>query len=105
MTRSRTLAAVPVLVATLALVAGCGTPTVSKADVEKKVSAQLEEQVGRAPDDVTCPGDLTGKVGTTMRCTLTDGSDKVGLTVDVTDVDGSKVGFDIKVDDHVQSGS
>ena len=86
-------------VAMLAL-SSCGdsTPTVKQTDVEKEVSTQLEKQVGQAPDDISYPGDLKGKVGTTMRCTLTAGEDKLGVSVKVTSVDGDDVKFDIQVD-------
>jgi hypothetical protein len=90
---------VPV-VALAALAVGCSsTPTVDQSDLEGEVSAQLEQEVGTAPDDVSCPGDLTGEVGETMRCTLTAGEDELGLTVEVTEVDGEDVGFDIQVDE------
>ena len=86
--------------------AGCSsTPTVDRADLEKEVSTQLEKEVGTAPDDVECADDLEGKEGETQRCTLTAGSDKVGLTVTVTGVDGTDVDFDIQVDDTVQDGA
>jgi type IV pilus biogenesis protein CpaD/CtpE len=97
--------ALTVLAAAAFLAAGCSsTPSVSQSKVEDEVSTQLEAQVGQAPDSVDCPGDLTGEVGEEMRCTLTAGTDKVGLTVSVTEVDGSDVSFDIDVDDEVQGG-
>ena len=89
------------------VLAGCsiGTPTVAQEDVEKTVSDQLEAQVGQAPDKITCPGDLEGKVGTEMRCTLEAGGDTLGLTVTVTKVEGKSVSFDIQVDETTQGGS
>ena len=86
---------------TAALLAGCGSTTVSASDVEDQISSQLESQVGQAPDKVDCPGDLEGKVDATMTCVLTAGSDTVDVTVTVTKVDGSDVSFDIKVADPV----
>jgi uncharacterized protein DUF4333 len=73
--------------------------TVDKKDLAKEISAQLEKQVGRAPDSVDCPDDLKGEVGATTRCTLKDGSDTYGVNVNVTKVDGTDVKFDLKVDD------
>ena len=64
-----------------------------------EISNQLKEQVGRAPDKVTCPDDLKGEVGTKEKCELKDGADTYGVTVTVTSVDGTDVKFDIKVDD------
>ena len=45
-----------------------------------------------------CPDDLIGRVGVKMRCMLSAGSDKIGLTVTVTSVEGKNVKFDIDVD-------
>lgn len=96
---SRYLAPLVSLVA-LAALTGCGdsTPTVKQSKVEDEISQQLEAKVGQAPDDISCPGDLKGKVGEKMRCTLTAGSDKLGVTVKVKKVDGKKVDFDFEVD-------
>ncbi|MEZ5095945.1 MAG: DUF4333 domain-containing protein [Nocardioides sp.] len=96
-------ALVSVVLATTTL-AGCtlGTPKLAKENVEKTVSDKLAEVVGKTPDKVTCPGDLVGKVGTTMRCTLTSDGDVIGLTVKVTKVDGTTVKFDIAVDEQIQ---
>ncbi|BCJ36705.1 hypothetical protein Athai_42080 [Actinocatenispora thailandica] len=81
------------------LLAGCGgTSSVSRSEVEKQVSQQLTAQVGRKPDKISCPGSLKAKVGTTMRCTLTDSGKSYGVTVKVTSVDGSNVKFHIQVD-------
>lgn len=88
--------------------AGCTFSTgnsVSKAEVEKQISAQLASSVGQQPKSVTCPGDLKAKVGTTMRCTLvTPQGTNYGLTTTVTSVNGSDAKFSIKVDDHPSSG-
>lgn len=90
-------------VAGATLVTGCSsTPSVSQSQVEDKISTQLEAQVGQKPDSVDCPGDLEGEVGKTMDCTLTAGSDELGVSVKVTKVDGKKVDFDFQVDDQAQ---
>jgi hypothetical protein len=106
-TTTRFARALAALSAVLLLSTGCGdsTPTVDRSDLESEVSDQLEQQVGTAPDDVECPGDLEGEVGRTMRCTLTAGTDEVGLEVKVTEIDGDDVSFDIQVDDEVQKGA
>lgn len=76
-----------------------GAPTVNKADVEKQVSDLLAAQVGERPKSVVCPGQLAGRVGATMRCTLTaNNGQKYGLTVTVTTVQGTTVNFNAKVD-------
>ena len=76
--------------------------SVDKNDLAKEISAQLEKQVGRAPDSVDCPDDLKGEVGATTRCTLDDGGDTYGVDVNVTKVEGTDVKFDLKVDNKPQ---
>lgn len=73
--------------------------SVHKNDLAKEISAQLEKQVGRAPESVDCPEDLKGEVGATTRCTLNDAGETYGVDVNVTKVEGADVKFDLKVDD------
>ena len=95
MRRSSLAALVLVAGATLA---GCST-SASQADVEEQISTQLEGQLGAAPDDVSCPGDLDATKGETMTCTLTADDVEYDVKVEVTDVDGDTVNFDIEVVD------
>lgn len=84
------------------LLAGCEVSTyklIDKSEVEQRVSQQLAETVGQAPDHVTCPEDLKAVVGTTMRCELTAGQYKYGVNIAVDKADGDNMGFHIKVDD------
>ena len=74
--------------------------TVDKDQVSSILSHKLTQQVGRKPDSVTCPDNLKGVVGATLRCQLTDGSEKYGVAVTVTNVDAGDVNFNFKVDDH-----
>ncbi len=101
---SQLLAAVTLLAG--GLLAGCsgsvsvGDETTVDADqVAGRVSDQLEQRVGRAPDSVDCPDDLDAEVGATVRCTLTDGETQLGVDVTVTEVDGDTVRFSVQVDD------
>ena len=73
--------------------------SVDKNDLAKEISAQLQKQVGRAPESVDCPDDLKGEVGATTRCTLNDAGETYGVDVNVTKVEGADVKFDLKVDD------
>ena len=73
--------------------------TVDKNQVATVISDKLTQQVGRKPDSVTCPDNLKGVVGATLRCQLTDSSQKYGVDVNVTSVEAGDVNFDIKVDD------
>jgi hypothetical protein len=76
--------------------------TVDKNLVASKLSDQLTEKVGRKPDAVTCPDNLKGTPGSTLRCDLKDDGQTYGVTVTVTDVDAGDVHFDFKVDDQAK---
>ena len=54
---------------------------------------------GGKPDSVTCPDNLKGVEGATLRCQLKDGDKTYGISVTVTNVDAGDVNFDFKVDD------
>lgn len=73
--------------------------TVNKDDVAREISDQLEQQVGHKPETVTCPDNLKGVEGATLRCTLTDAGETYGVNVTVTSVEGGDVNFNFKVDD------
>ena len=79
--------------------------TVDKNQVASIISDKLTQQVGKKPDSVTCPDNLKGVEGATLRCQLADGSDKYGVNVTVTNVDAGDVHFDFKVDDHAEPAS
>ena len=96
---TRVLSSVVTLVALVALTGCGGTPTVEKDKLEEGIADDLEREIGSRPDKITCPDDLTGKVGETMRCELTAGEDTLGLTVEVTEVDGSDVAYTVEVDE------
>jgi Domain of unknown function (DUF4333) len=74
--------------------------TVDKAQVAGVISDRLTAQVGKKPDSVTCPDNLKGTMGATLRCQLVDGNEKYGVNVTVTNVDAGDVSFDFKVEDH-----
>jgi uncharacterized protein DUF4333 len=79
--------------------------TVDKGDVEKSISDQLAQQSGRTPDSVTCPNDLKGDPGATLRCQLSDQGSTYGVTVTVSSVDNDDVKYGFKVDDQPEQGS
>ena len=79
--------------------------TVNKDDVAKSISDQLAQQFGRTPDNVTCPNDLKGDVGATLRCQLTDQGSTFGVTVTVTSVASDDVKYGFKVDDQPEQDS
>jgi uncharacterized protein DUF4333 len=74
--------------------------TVDKKQVASEISDKLTQQVGSRPDSVTCPDNLKGVQGATLRCQLKDGTQTYGVNVTVTNVDAGDVNFDFKVDDH-----
>ncbi|WP_374022291.1 DUF4333 domain-containing protein [Mycobacterium sp. HNNTM2301] len=79
--------------------------TVDKDEVASIISHKLAQQVGRKPDAVTCPDNLKGVQGATLRCQLVDGTDKYGVAVTVTSIAAGDVNFDFKVDDHAEPAS
>lgn len=79
--------------------ASTGTPSLSKAELESRISAQLAKTVGQSPSSVVCPGPLDATVGKTERCTLVSAAGNTfGLTVTVTSVSGATLNFTIAVD-------
>lgn len=75
--------------------------TVNKDSVAGQIADQLSQQVGRKPD-VSCPEDLKGDKGATLRCQLSDQGATYGITVTVTSEEGGDVQFDFKVDSQPQ---
>ncbi|MEU4670593.1 DUF4333 domain-containing protein [Amycolatopsis sp. NPDC023774] len=97
---------VVVAVCGIALVAGCPAHVevqrkVAKADLEQGIADALQRSIGQRPDSVTCPGSIDAKVGQQMRCELSAGTTRAGLTATVNTVNGSDVRYSVKVDDHV----
>lgn len=74
-------------------------PVLARELVEQQVRTQLAEEVGREPEEVTCPGDLTGVVGDQMLCNLSDSGIELGVTLTVTSVEGEGVKFGVAVDE------
>jgi hypothetical protein len=72
--------------------------TVDKDQVASVISSKLTQQ-GSKPDSVTCPDNLKGVEGATLRCQLQESGKTYGVNVTVTSVDAGDVSFDIKVDD------
>jgi hypothetical protein len=81
---------------------GGGDRTVDTSTLETKVSRALERSVGRAPEKVDCPDELTIEKGESTRCTLTDAGETYGLTVTVDEVDGDRYSLGIQVDKRSQ---
>lgn len=82
---------VAVVVALVALVMVFGSPVVTADQVE----AQIAQQYGVAPTQVSCPSSLEGEVGAQITCTGTDAGEATTLLVQVTSVEGDTVNFSI----------
>lgn len=75
--------------------------TVDGETVARTASEELAKVVGRTPDSVECPDDLNLTAGATMRCTLTAGGTRFGLTVTVKSVaEDGNADLDFEVDDN-----
>ncbi|MEC3918872.1 DUF4333 domain-containing protein [Nocardia sp. CDC160] len=69
-------------------------------DVASNVSNFYQQKVGSAPKSSTCNGLLRGATGASIRCVITetDGT-RWGVTAKTTNVEGTKVNYDMIVDD------
>lgn len=96
----------PIFLAACAFVlAGCsasvsvgGDKQVSKENFEKGISDALQQSIGKRPDTVACPGPIKAVEGESMRCVLTAGGQKVGLTAKIGAVNGTDVKYNVQVD-------
>ncbi|GAA1032533.1 MULTISPECIES: DUF4333 domain-containing protein [Amycolatopsis] len=96
----------PIFLAACALVlTGCsvsvgvgGDKQVSKENFEKGISDALQQSIGKRPDTVACPGPIKAVEGESMRCVLTAGGQKVGLTAKISAVNGTDVKYNVQVD-------
>ncbi len=105
----RTLSQLPVRRTLIALAAGAalvgcssGPGSVDSSEVEKVAATELAAQVGTDQlPDISCPDDLEAEVGATLTCELSvEGDDDVyPVQIEVTEVDGDDVKFDVQVDD------
>jgi hypothetical protein len=68
-------------------------PLLTKAEVEISLLNELERQEGRRPDLAKCSGNLEGKPGNTVDCTIAVGADTAAFTLTVTTVEGSKINY------------
>jgi Domain of unknown function (DUF4333) len=68
-------------------------PMLTKAEVESSLLNELESLAGRRPDFAECSGNLEGKPGNTVDCTVVTGADTAAFTLTVTTVEGSKINY------------
>ncbi len=81
--------------------AGASTGSVPQKVVEAQTAKVLAQETGHKadPPKVTCPGDLVGKVGATITCTLTPAGSKLvyPVTVTVNSTKGGTAHFAVQV--------
>ena len=75
---------------------------VHKARVAQTISDKLAADTGKRPDRLTCPEHLPARVGATITCELTAGSDTLDVTVTAVSVNGKQVNYNFKVNDSVE---
>lgn len=90
MRRIITITAVPLAFA--ALVA-C-SKSVSTDELETQVTEAFS-QTGTTVDSVDCPEPLDAEVGATAECDISSGDESVPITIQVTEVDGNNVKFQV----------
>lgn len=78
--------------------------TVDKNQVATAISDNITQQVGTKPESVTCPDNLKGVQGATLRCKLVTNGETYGVNVSVTGVDGGTVDYHFVVDDRPSAG-
>jgi hypothetical protein len=83
------------LLALALMLAGCGDPAVSSADVEAQAEEQFSQQF--PVDSVDCPEDLPAEVGATIQCVLVSEGQSFEMTATTTSVEGSDVEFDLEL--------
>lgn len=86
------------------MLAGCnvglGPKEVSATDLEEVGIEKLTEIAGRKPDALNCPDALPAEAGSEVRCVLTDGKQRYGVTFTSKGVMENKesVDFSLQVD-------
>lgn len=79
---------------------GASSPELAKAKLEQGLKDVIRDKTGVTLTGATCDGPLKGEKGATQRCAVVDGEGKtIGVTVTATDVQGSQISFNWKVDD------
>jgi hypothetical protein len=69
-------------------------PMLTKSEVENSLLDELATHLGgKRPDSATCAGNLEGRQGNSVDCTVLDGSESAALVLTVTAVDGDKINY------------
>ena len=68
-------------------------PVLTKEEVASSLLDEFERQLGRRPDSAQCAGNLEGKVGNTVNCTVVSGQDARSFILTVTTVSGGSINY------------
>jgi hypothetical protein len=68
-------------------------PVLAKEEVASSLLDEFERQSGRRPDSAQCAGNLEGKAGNTVYCTVVSGEDIRSFTLTVTTVSGGSINY------------
>ncbi|HET6732267.1 DUF4333 domain-containing protein [Mycobacterium sp.] len=68
-------------------------PLLTKAEVERSLLDELGSQGRPRPDSAQCSGNLEGRPGNTVDCTIVAGAEAVAFTLTVTTVQGNKINY------------
>jgi hypothetical protein len=68
-------------------------PVLTKEEVASSLLDEFERQLGRRPDSAQCTGNLEGKPGNIVDCTVVSGQDTRSFTLTVTTVIGGSINY------------
>lgn len=68
-------------------------PVLTRAEVEGSLLDDLTAQLGRRPDSAGCAGDLEGRLGNTVECTVVVGPTSAVFVLTVAAVDGGGIDY------------
>ena len=68
-------------------------PVLTKAEVESSLLNELEIQTRRRPDSARCSGNLEGRPGNSVECSVVTGPDTASFILMVTTVEGDKINY------------
>ena len=68
-------------------------PVLTKEEVATSLLDEFERQSGRRPDSAQCEGNLEGRTGNTVDCTVVTNQDTVSYTLTVTTVSGGSINY------------
>ena len=68
-------------------------PVLTKEEVESSLLNDLAIQTRRRPDSARCSGNLDGRPGNTVECTVVTAPDTASFVLMVTTVEGDKINY------------